>query len=170
MAVSLKASFAVHVPVVVSALISAARRRRTLQRTAARGTSPRGLHERRPYSARAVASQPLRPEKVPGCELELHHAQFAVADCLQLAPLRRAAAHAMSVHRGRPEAMSGRLELGYEPIQLRANALDDMRVVTALVLPEQPRRRIPGAVVAIEQPAIVRHIGQQDPGRAAERG
>ena len=50
-----------------------------------------------------------------------------------------------------------------------AHPIEHAGVFAGFALPEQPRRRIPGAVVAIEQPAVVRRIGQQDPGRAPER-
>jgi len=39
--------------------------RTTLHRTAAQGTGPRGLHERRLCCGLAIACQPFPPEKVP---------------------------------------------------------------------------------------------------------
>ena len=39
------------------------------------------------------------------------------------------------------------------------------RPIACSILAEQPRGRIPGAVVAIEQPAKVRYDGQKDPDR-----
>src|SRR5579872_4769745 len=57
-----------------------------------------------------------------------------------------------------------------ERLELGADPLDHTRVVASLALPEQAGGRVPGAVVTIEQPAIIRRIGQQDPGWPAERG
>ena len=43
------------------------------------------------------------------------------------------------------------------------------RIVARVILPEQAHGRIPGAVVAVEQPAPIGQTGQHDPGRAPER-
>ena len=47
--------------------------------------------------------------------------------------------------------------------QFGPHPLDDARVLAARGLPEQPRGRVPGGIVAIEQPAPIGHIGQHDP-------
>ena len=53
--------------------------------------------------------------------------------------------------------------------QIGPHAVDHLGIVARRRLPVQSRRRIPRAVVAIEQPSIVRHIRQKDPDRLAKR-
>src|SRR6185503_20754840 len=47
--------------------------------------------------------------------------------------------------------------------KLALHPIHDVPPVADLLLPEQPRARIPGAVVAIQQPAPVGIEGQQNP-------
>ncbi len=50
-----------------------------------------------------------------------------------------------------------------------ANTPDHAAPGARIVLPEQTRRRVPGAVVTLEQPAPVGNIGQQYPDRLSQR-
>src|SRR5580704_1773516 len=52
--------------------------------------------------------------------------------------------------------------------QLRLHPLDNARILAARVLPEQADPRVPGAVVAVQEPAIIGRARQHDPGRAPE--
>ncbi len=54
-----------------------------------------------------------------------------------------------------------------EVVQRLRHAVKNPRPIAAPLLPEQPHRRIPGAVLAIEKPATVRHLFQDDPHRSA---
>src|ERR1700744_1568033 len=56
----------------------------------------------------------------------------------------------------------------YQRMQLAAHQIEHHCVITGFALPEQPRGRIPGAVIAAEQPAIVGIVGQENPGRPAK--
>ena len=49
------------------------------------------------------------------------------------------------------------------------DALHHRAPVAARLLPEQPHRRIPGGIFAIEQPAPIGNFLQQQEGRAAKR-
>ena len=48
---------------------------------------------------------------------------------------------------------------------MRPDVVKHPLIVAAFILPEQSHGGIPGTVLAIEQPAIVGRIGEQDPGR-----
>src|SRR6201994_1366250 len=49
-----------------------------------------------------------------------------------------------------------------------AEPRDHASPFAALALPEQPRGRIPGAIVPVEQPTPVRRVGQQNPDRLSQ--
>src|SRR5581483_5728241 len=53
--------------------------------------------------------------------------------------------------------------------QLAPQSIDDAAVVACFILPEQANGRIPRAVITTQQPAPVRQVGQQNPGRPPER-
>src|SRR3569832_778406 len=52
--------------------------------------------------------------------------------------------------------------------QLAANPIDHGGVITTLVLPEQPYRRVPRTVVASKQPTPIGPVRQKDPGRTPQ--
>src|ERR1700722_15952422 len=54
--------------------------------------------------------------------------------------------------------------------QLESQPVDHARVVARFALPEQANRRIPGAVVTTEQPAIIRRPRQKNPGGTPKCG
>ena len=54
-------------------------------------------------------------------------------------------------------------------MQLCPHPIQNATIFAALVLSEQPHRRIPGAVVAAEQPTPVGPVRQKDPGRTSQR-
>src|ERR1700726_3751248 len=56
----------------------------------------------------------------------------------------------------------------YQNRQFRAYTIQNARVFARFGLPEQTNRRIPGTIVAIEQPTPVRNVRQEDPDRSAE--
>ena len=76
----------------------------------------------------------------------------------------RGAALAFGLERRQPLAVA--LHDGF---QLCCDARDNVGPVLALFLAEQPHGRIPGIVLAIEQPAPVGHPRQQHPDRLAQR-
>src|ERR1700734_921524 len=54
--------------------------------------------------------------------------------------------------------------------QLTSQPVDHAGVVARFALPEQANRRVPGAVVTTEQPAIIRRPRQKNPGWAPKCG
>ena len=54
-------------------------------------------------------------------------------------------------------------------VQLRPYPIEHAPIFTGFALPEQPHRRIPGAVVATEQPTPIGPVRQKDPGRTSQR-
>src|ERR1700760_117286 len=56
-----------------------------------------------------------------------------------------------------------------ERFPVASHPVEHLAIVALRALPEQPRGRIPGTILAIEQPAMVGRVGQQDPGRTPER-
>ena len=54
--------------------------------------------------------------------------------------------------------------------QLKPYPIHHARIVARFALPEQANRRIPGTVVATEQPTIIGRPGQKNPGWAPKRG
>src|ERR1700727_3142815 len=76
---------------------------------------------------------------------------------------------ARAVMRSRCCAVSTRREGesgGRQLKQLTSQPVDHAGVVARFVLPEQANRRVPGAVVTTEQPAIIRRPRQKNPCRA----
>ena len=53
--------------------------------------------------------------------------------------------------------------------QFGPHPIEHAGIVACIILPEQAHAWIPGAVIAMKQPAIVRRPRQQDPGRTSER-
>ena len=76
------------------------------------------------------------------------------------------------LQRGRKWSRAGALWEGSGSRQLEQLGpypVEHACIVACLALPEQPGGRIPGAVITVEQPAIVRRPGQQDPGGTSKR-
>ena len=45
-----------------------------------------------------------------------------------------------------------------EVLQRLRDAVKNLRPITAVLLPEQPHRRVPGAILAVEKPTPIRYL------------
>ena len=76
--------------------------------------------------------------------------------------------HEEGVRDRRSTGPASSLACGNQRKQFHPHGIQNAPIFAGFALPEQTHGRIPRAVVAIEQPAIVRRIRQQDPGWAPE--